>query len=331
MNKLIRITLVSTVAAAIAAAGAYYWLQSSKTQSTENAYVNADIVQIASQLTGPVTQVYVREGQLVKAGQPLFDIDAAPLEVALAQAQAKLAEATQGVRQDQTDVHATEATVAQAQADLNSAKANARRTDSLVQSKFLSAQANDDATVKVKLAEAGVMQARAKLMGAQTHVASVGGTNGATPAVLAARAELEQAQLNLTHSHVVASKDGWITNLSLVPGTTVSTGAPLFALISQGSFWVDANFKETELPGIVIGQSAELELDMLPGQTFHGVVESIGNGTGAAFSLLPAQNATGNWVKVAQRVPVRVRFTDLGAAQVLRVGASAHVTVHIKN
>lgn len=330
MKKPLRITLIVAAALATLGAGAYYWVQSGKTQATENAYVNADIVQIASQLTGPVTQVYVREGQLVKAGQPLFDIDPAPLEVALAQAQAKLAEATQGVRQDQTDVHANEAALTQAEADLSSAKANARRTESLVQNKFLSAQAYDDATVKVKLSEAGVMQARAKLMGAQTHVASVGGASGATPAVLAARAALEQAQLNLEHAHVVASKDGWITNLSLVPGTTVSTGVPLFALISQGSFWVDANFKETELPGIALGQSAEMAMDMLPGQVFHGVVESIGNGTGAAFSLLPAQNATGNWVKVTQRIPVRVRFTDLRPDQVLRVGASAHVTVRIK-
>jgi membrane fusion protein, multidrug efflux system len=328
MNKPLRIAIVLAAAMMSTAAGAYYWVQSGKTQATENAYVNADIVQIASQLTGPVTRVYVREGQLVKAGEPLFDIDSAPLEVALIQAQAKVSEATQGLRQDQTDVHANEAALALAEADLSNAKVSARRTESLVQNKFLSAQAYDDAAVKVKLAEAVVMQARARLLGAQTHVASVG---GATPAVLAARAALDQAKLNLEHAHVVASKDGWITNLSLVPGTTVSTGVPLFALISQGSFWIDANFKETELPGIALGQSAEIELDMLPGQEFHGVVESIGNGTGAAFSLLPAQNATGNWVKVAQRVPVRVHFKDLNVAQVLRVGASAHVTVHIKS
>jgi membrane fusion protein (multidrug efflux system) len=328
MKKLVRIAVALSIVIFCSAAGAYYWIQAGKTRSTENAYVNADIVQIASQLTGPVAKVYVHEGQLVSAGQPLFDIDAAPYEVALTLTEAKLSEASQSVRQGQSDVRAYEAGLAQAEADLNSAKANAHRTQSLVLNKFLSNQAADDALVKVKLADAGVLLARAKLSGAQTHVATVGGD---TPSVLAERAGLAQAKLNLAHTHVVASKDGWITNLTLVEGTTVSTGVPLFSLIARNSFWVDANFKETELPGIKVGQPVTTEIDMQPDQSYAGVVESIGNGTGSAFSLLPAQNATGNWVKVTQRVPVRIRFTDQTAVQSFRVGATAHVTVHIKS
>jgi membrane fusion protein (multidrug efflux system) len=327
MNKPVKITLV-TLLLALSAAGVYaYWQNAQRERSTENAYVNADVVQVASLSNGPVVAVHVKEGQLVQAGEPLFDVDPEPYKVALAQARAKLAQADQGTRQDQTDVSANEAALSQALADLANAKAAAQRTHSLVQQSFLSRQAEDDAQVKVTVAEAGVAQARAKLAGAQVHVAS---TAGATPAVLAARSAVEQAELDLAHTHVVASKTGWIANLSLVPGTSVVAGLPLFALVAKGSFWVDANFKETELPGIQPGQKAEVEIDMLPGHAYEGVVDSIGNGTGAAFSLLPAQNATGNWVKVTQRVPVRIRLTGVDAEAPLRVGASAQVSVQLK-
>jgi membrane fusion protein (multidrug efflux system) len=141
---------------------------------------------------------------------------------------------------------------------------------------------------------------------------------------------VEQAELDLKHTHVMAEKAGWIVNLTLVPGTSVVAYMPLFALVARGSFWVDANFKETELPGIQPGQQAEVEIDMLPGHTYHGVVEVIENGTGAALSLLPAQNATGNWVKVTQRIPVRIRFVGDDAKLPFRVGASAKITVHVR-
>ncbi len=328
MNRTARITMVIAGLIAAAAAGGYYWIQSGKERSTDNAYVNADIVQVASQLTGPVLKVYVHEGEQVSAGQALFDIDPAPYQVALALTQAKLAEAAQGIRQGLNDVSAFEAAVAQAEADLNSAKANVRRTQALVRNKFLSDQAADDVLVKEKVAAAALLQARAKLAGAQTHVAAVG---GAAPAVLVERAGLAQAKLNLAHTHVVASKDGRIANLTLVEGSTVTAGVPLFSLIASNSFWVDANFKETELPGIVVGAPATISVDMQPDRSYRGAVASIGSGTGSAFSLLPAQNATGNWVKVTQRVPVRIRFADSAAAQSFPVGATAQVTIQLKN
>jgi membrane fusion protein (multidrug efflux system) len=330
MNKtaVVKFSLAALVLAACAAAGYHYWQAAQRLRSTENAYVNADVVQVASVINGPVVAVHVKEGQLVQAGQVLFDVDPEPYKVALAQAQAKLAQAEQGNKQDQTDVSANAAGLRQAQADLGNAQAVAQRTHSLVQQAFLSRQSEDDALAKVKVAEAAVAQAQAKLSGAEVHVARTAGA--VTPAVLAARVAVEQAQLDLAHSHVLASKTGWIANLSLVPGTSVVAGMPLFALVAQGSFWVDANFKETELPGIQPGQSAEVEIDMLPGRTYKGVVDVIGNGTGAAFSLLPAQNATGNWVKVTQRVPVRIRLDASELQAPLRVGASAQVSVQVK-
>lgn len=327
MNKLMKISLGALLTIAVVAGGVWQWQRAAQFRSTENAYVNADVVQITSQLNGPVLAVHVREGQLVQAGQALFDIDAAPYELALAQAKAKLAQAEQGDRQDLTDVSAAAAAVRHAQADLANAKEAARRARSLVTQKFMAQQADDDAQSRVHVAEAALAQAQAKLAGARAHVARVG---DATPAVLAARAAVAQAEHDLKNTHVVAGKEGWIVNLSLVPGTSVVAYMPLFALVARGSFWVDANFKETELPGIQPGQSAEVEIDMFPGQQYRGVVDVIETGTGAAFSLLPAQNATGNWVKVTQRVPVRIRFIGEDAGRPFRVGASAQVTVQTK-
>jgi membrane fusion protein (multidrug efflux system) len=147
--------------------------------------------------------------------------------------------------------------------------------------------------------------------------------------VAAATASLEQALLDLQHAHVSASQDGRVQNISLTAGSTVAPGTPLFALIVDRSFWVDANFKETQLAQIRPGQKVDVEVDMYPGHVFHGHVESLGGSTGTAFSLLPPQNATGNWVKVTQRVPVKVRFDDLDPRFPLRVGATATVNIRV--
>lgn len=328
MNRTLKIGVAVLLLAAGAAGGIWYWIRSEHTRATDNAYVNADIVQVASQANGQIATVDAHEGQLVTAGQLLFELDPSPFKLALSMAEAKLAEAEQGTREDQTTVAANQATVMQAAADLGSARSAFLRTQALVKQNFISKQAEDDALAKTRTAQATLAQTEARLAGAKMHTTAVG---GATPSVLAARAAVDQARLDLAHTRVVASKDGWISNLTLTPGTMVTANVPLFALIARGSFWVDANFKETELPGIQVGEPADIEIDMQPGQHFHGKVQSIGNGTGAAFSLLPAQNATGNWVKVTQRVPVRIRFAGNDIMQAFRVGASAHVAIDLKD
>jgi membrane fusion protein (multidrug efflux system) len=191
----------------------------------------------------------------------------------------------------------------------------------------MSQQAVDDAAAKVSVSRATVDQARARLEKARAAIVS---RDGNTPAVAAALANLEQAQLDLSHAKVVAPHDGWVVNKKLVAGSSVVAGQPLFGLIRDRSFWVDANFKETELPGVRAGQPVEIVVDMYPGHVFNGKVESFSGGTGSAFSLLPPQNATGNWVKVAQRVPVKVRFDELDAQYPLRVGATATVRVKLQ-
>jgi membrane fusion protein, multidrug efflux system len=303
-----------------------YWKMSRGSSSTDDAYLNADVAQVAAQISGPATIVYVHDNQYVRKGQPLFDIDPAPFEVALAKAQARLAQSNQGVRQDDADVQAAHAELVRENAALENARSQWQRTQELVGRGFLSKQAAEDAQAKVLTQQATRGAAQARL--ARAEAKTSGGVTQ-SPDVLAAKAEIAQAELSLSYTHVVAPADGWVSNVTLTPGTVVNANAPLFALIVNGSFRVDANFKETQLKGIEPGQTAEIVVDMYPKHVFHGTVESLSGSTGNAFSLLPPQNATGNWVKVTQRVPVKVHISDVDAALPLRVGATATVKVHL--
>ena len=317
--------LIGTVIAAVAAA--WYWHESSLRQRTEDAYVNAKIVQVSSLVMGQVVGVAIYDNQYVHKGDILFEVDRRPFEAARAEAEGKLRQAEQGTRQDQSDVLAAQADTAQQVAAQGNAEANLRRTTQLVKQNFMSKQAEDDAQTRVEAARAAVAAAKARVAKARAALATT--PSGTTPAVRIAQAQVDKARLDLEHTTVRAPEEGWITRFDLTPGTVVTPGSPLFAIVVGGSFWVDANFKETELAGVVPGRPATIVVDMYPEHTFHGNVESLAGGTGAAFSLLPAQNANGNWVKIAQRVPVRVGIDDPDSAHPLRVGATATVTVSV--
>lgn len=316
--------LLGVIVAAVA--GAWYWHRSSQRQVTDNAYVNARIVQVSSLVMGQVVAVPIHDNQYVHKGDILFELDHRPFEAALAEAQGKLRQAEQGTRQDQSDLLAAQADTAQQTATLTNAEANLRRTTQLVQQNFMSKQAEDDARMRVNAARAAVAAAQARVEKARAALVTGG---GATPAVRVAQAEVEKARLDLEHATMRAPEEGWITHFDLTAGTVVTPGNPLFAIVVGKSFWVDANFKETELTGVVPGRPATIVVDMYPDHTFHGSVQSLAGGTGAAFSLLPAQNANGNWVKIAQRVPVRISVADPDPRYPLRVGATATVTVSI--
>ncbi len=321
-KKLIAIVILVVVVLG----GIGYQQYSSRYRSTENAYLNADVTPIAAQVAGRVTGVYVKDNQHVKKGEVLFDIDPEPVRIALARAEANLAQAMQNSRQDTAEVAAARAQVEQTSMDLNNARATYTRDKELVAQHFLSQQSVDDAHTRVETLDAALAQARAKLAKALSAPAKP----QERADVLRAQAEIAQAKLDLEHTHVTAMMDGQISNLSLTPGALVGIGAPLFALIADNSFHIDANFKETELPGIHPGQEVDIKIDMYPGQTFKGSVESLSGGTGTAFSLLPPQNATGNWVKIAQRVPVRIKLAPTDADHPLRIGATATVSVKLR-
>lgn len=327
-RKLIKWLVITLVLLTATVFGYRYWRHSELYVSTDNAYLNANTVEIAAQVGGNVTRVYVRDNQAVKAGDPLFEIDPQPYRIALEKAQAQLQLAQQSVSQQQSAVAAAEAQVSQRKAELQNALSNNRREQQLVKQGFLSKQGSEAARTQAATAEAALHAAEANLEQARSALGNSGEQNAN---VQAAQAAVNQAKLDLEHTHVTAPTQGVIANLSLRPGNNVQPGTPLFALISNQEYWADANFKETELERIRVSEKATVTVDMYPDHPFHGVVESVSGGAGTAFSLLPPQNATGNWVKVTQRVPVRVRITDPDPAYPLRIGTTATVEVAVNH
>lgn len=321
-----KLVVVSLVLLAALIGGLAYLHFAGRTRSTENAYINADVVNVAAQVAGRVIEVHVKENQHVHRGDALFDIDPEPFAIALERAQADLALASQSSRQDNAEVAVARAQVEQTDSDLANARNIYSRDKKLVAQHFLSQQALDDAQTRVQSLQAALDQTRAKL----AKALSVPAKTDERGDVLKAQAAIAQAKLDLAHTHVVAAQDGQISNLTLTAGSLVGVGVPLFALIEENSFYIDANFKETELAGIRPGQDVEIQIDMYPGQNFTGTVVSVSGGTGTAFSLLPPQNATGNWVKIAQRVPVRIKLAPMDDAHPLRIGATATVSVKLK-
>jgi len=304
--------------------GFRYWHEASLYVSTENAYVGANQVEIAAQVAGPVTKVYVRDQQPVKAGDPLFDIDPAAFELALARARAQLELARQGMSQERAAVSSAEAVLAQRRAEAANAHGTYNRNLELMKSGFLSPQGIENSRAQTQSADAAVKAAEAAVAQARSTLGRTGDENAAVQAAIAA---VKQAELDLGRTHVVAAADGNVANLTLQPGNTVQPGVPLFVVVSDREFWVDANFKETEVKQIRPGVDAEIKSDMYPDHPFKGTVQSLAAGSGAAFSLLPPQNATGNWVKVTQRVPVRIKVLDPDPQHPLRIGTTATVKV----
>jgi membrane fusion protein (multidrug efflux system) len=304
--------------------GIHYWRLSKLYVSTDNAYVNADRIEIAAQVSGPVTRIWIQDQQAVKRGDLLLEIDPQPYRLAVDAAEAQLELTYQTSSQDRAAVAAASATVAQRSAELRNAQSTEQRALELTRQKLISKQSAETATTEAQTAAAAVRAAQANLEQATSALGKAGTQNAA---VRAAAAKLAQANLDLSHTRVTAPADGVIANFEVRPGSMVQNGVPIFTVIGDAEFWVDANFKETELRRIATGQKAKIVVDMYKDHEFQGVVQSLSGGAGQAFSLLPAQNATGNWVKVTQRVPVRVRLLDPVPGLPLRIGTTA--TVHI--
>lgn len=315
--------LMLAVALLALIAGWYVW-QRTYFPSTNDAYLNAHVARIAAQISGPVNRVEVNDQQTVRAGDLLFEIDPAPFQIALQQAEAQLA-------QSGSDVAAATAAVATARAQLNQTQAaydeavkNARRIQTLVKQNTLSTAEGDHAEAQREITHAALNAARAALQEAIDRRGELGAANPQTRIALARVAE---ARLNLSYTQVRAPVAGTVSNLSLWPGSTVVAGQTLFAVVDNSQWWVDANFKETDLSRIRPRQPVQITLDMYPDITLRGEVQSISPASGAAFSLLPPENATGNWVKVTQRFPVKVRILNPDPMRPLRIGASSSVSI----
>jgi len=296
-------------------------------ESTDNAYVGANVLQVSSRISGQILQIPIVNNQSVKKGDLLFALDDEPYRVTIQQNQAKLDQSTQNVGVDLSAISVSRSKLDEAKVQLENAHITARRQEALAHRLFLSPQALDNSKTAVALAEAQVRQAEAELAQSSQRVQPVKRLN---PAVEESIANLEQARLNIKYAKTFSPVDGSIANLTARPGTFVQAGQPLFALIDDQKWWVDANFKETQLEGVVPGRPAIIRLDRCPKIEFQGIVESISGGTGASFSLLPPQNANGNWVKVTQRIPVRIRLTSKSPSCPFIIGASAEAKVILK-
>lgn len=303
-----------------------YWRYSTLYPSTDNAYVGANIVHISAQVSGQITEVYVDDHQVVKKGQLLLIIDPRPYQATLMQRQAEVTMAEQYISSTENHIKAAEADVKQRQSEADLAQKNAARILPLVKKGILPATDGDDAINKVQVSKAAVVQAQSQL---NQIIEDLGETGDANAKLQQARANLADAKLDLEHTHIYAPASGVLINFDLRKGTVVSAQRPfaLFDIVEDGRWWVDANFKETELGRIRPNQPATIVVDIYPSVEFDGIVEAISVGSGTAFSLLPPENATGNWVKVTQRIPVRIRFVKPDPHYPLRVGASSTVTI----
>jgi membrane fusion protein (multidrug efflux system) len=326
-----RIAIMASVPVLIAAVGGYFWLMGGRYVETDNAYVQQPKVAVSADVAGRVTSVMVHDNELVTSGQVLFTIDPEPYQIALDQAEAALASARVNVEQLRVAYGTAKAQLEAAKETLVIRQAAFDRKDQLRSEGLTADAALDDVKLALQNAQTQVSLAEQQLAGA---TAALGGDpNIATddhPAVRTALAAVDSAKRNLEKTSVTAPDAGIVSQVaSLNVGQFIATGTTIASLIETGDTWIEANFKETQLAAIEAGMPVEVKLDAYPGVKFEGRLESIGAATGAQFALIPAQNATGNWVKVTQRVPVRIAVTDTDG-KVLRAGMSAVVAVDTK-
>ncbi|KAF0812302.1 Multidrug export protein EmrA [Andreprevotia sp. IGB-42] len=305
----------------------YYTTVLSQREETDNAYVGGNTVNLTSQVTGTVTEIRADETQYVKAGQDVIKLDPADATVALRQAEAKLGETVRTLRQQYANADQVDATLAQKKIDVAKARDDLARRAPLLADQAVSGEDVEHAKQAVATAQAALEVAQKQFESANAGIDGVKLTEH--PSVLAAKANYVQAWLTSRRNAIVAPVSGQIAKRSVQVGARVSPGASLLTIVPLNQLWVDANFKESELKNIRIGQPAKIEADLYGGKVeYTGKVLGLSAGTGSAFSLLPAQNATGNWIKVVQRVPVRILLDPKQLAEhPLRIGLSTVVTV----
>ncbi|HEY0664245.1 MAG TPA: HlyD family secretion protein, partial [Thiobacillaceae bacterium] len=324
LKRRILLIVVPSIAALVTAV---FYLLGGRYVETDNAYVKAEKVPVSADVSGTIVEVMVRENQTVAAGQPLFRLDPASFQVAVAKAEARLA-------QVRTDLEALRASYREKQAEIALARTRyafalreQRRQADLVARNFVSASRFDDARQSSDLASQQIVALEQDLKRiAETLGGGIDTPVEKHPSYRMALAELEQARLDQAHGVVRASLPGTVSKPPK-PGQYVAAGSTAMALVVSGNLWIEANFPETDLTYVRPGQPVAVRIDTYPDAAWKGMVESLSPATGAEFSVIPAQNATGNWVKIAQRVPLRIRLDDAPGMPQLRAGLSAVVEI----
>ncbi|MGY6237797.1 efflux RND transporter periplasmic adaptor subunit [Burkholderia ambifaria] len=323
--------LIAVIVIAAIAYGLYYFLVARFHEETDDAYVNGNVVQITPQITGTVIAVKADDTQTVKAGDPLVVLDPADSQVALQQAEANLAQTVRQVRGLFVNDDQYRAQVALRQSDLSKAQDDLRRRVAVAQTGAVSQEEISHARDAVRAAQASVDAAQQQL--ASNRALTANTTIASHPNVMAAAAKVRDAYLANARNVLPAPVTGYVAKRSVQVGQRVSPGNPLMSVVPLNAVWVDANFKEVQLKHMRIGQPVELTADIYGSSAvYHGKVVGFSAGTGSAFSLLPAQNATGNWIKVVQRLPVRIEIDPKELDKhPLRIGLSMQVDVNIKD
>ncbi|HVE08608.1 MAG TPA: EmrA/EmrK family multidrug efflux transporter periplasmic adaptor subunit [Paraburkholderia sp.] len=323
--------LVIVILLAALGYGLYYFLVARFQEETDDAYVNGNVVQITPQVTGTVIAVNADDTQTVKIGDPVVVLDPADARVALQQAEANLAQVVRQVRGLFADDNQYQAQVAVRRSDLSRAQDDLQRRMQVAQTGAVSQEEISHARDAVRSAQAALDAAQQQLASNQALTANT--TIASHPNVMAAAAKVRDAYLNNARNTLPAPVTGYVAKRSVQVGQRVSPGTPLMAIVPLNAVWVDANFKEVQLKHMRIGQPVKLTADVYGSSVeYHGKVVGFSAGTGSAFSLLPAQNATGNWIKVVQRLPVRIELDPHELEQhPLRIGLSMLVDVDIKN
>jgi membrane fusion protein (multidrug efflux system) len=324
--------LVAAIVIAGGLAWGLYWLFYARYfESTDDAYVAGNVVTITAKEPATVLALHADNTQAVKQGQLLVEMDPATAKVNLQAAEANLARAVRAVRGAFSQSDTSEAQLHQAQVTLAQARADYQRRQKAAATGAVSAEELAHARDAVAAAEAAVNSARS---GRAQSRAAISGTEIATnPDVLAAEAKLRAAVISMGHMRIIAPVDGVIAQRTVQAGQQVAAGTPLMAVVPLSKVWIDANFKEVQLDRVRVGQPVTITTDIYGSSVaYHGHVEGLGAGSGSAFALLPPQNASGNWIKIVQRVPVRIALDpDELKAHPLRIGLSVTADVDVRD
>ena len=324
----LRTVLLVVVPLAAVLAGVYIYAESGRYVTTENAYIKSNVVAISSDVSGRVEWVGVDDNALVRMGQILFRLDQQPFRIALDRAEAELELVRTEVEHLRTDYHEAMARMAAEGERVKFLARQLSRQKTLKERKLGSEQAYDKAAHDLSLAKRQVRVLRQRV---QRALYSLGGTPEVEveghPRFLRARAERDQAAIALADTTVEAPVDGIVSNMKLQAGEYVEEGHAVFSLIENGKVWIEANLKETQLTHVLEGQSASITVDAYPGVEWPATVDAIAPATGAEFSVLPPQNATGNWVKVVQRIPVLLDVEQPPKGNPLRAGMTVAVSI----
>jgi len=322
-----RLALMLVVPAALIIGGAIYWLSLQGKVETDNAYVKQDKVSVSALVGGTIIEVLVHENETVKAGDLLFKIDPEPFRIALAEANAEIAEAQSDLTALANDSALSGADISAARENIAFAQSTFARQEALWKRGFATKADYDAALHAVAQARESLKLAEAQQREARSKLANGPAVPGENPRIAAAKARRAAAQLDLSRTEIRAPMNGLVSQAErLQVGQQIIPNLPVITLVGTHGTYIEANFKETELADMKVGQPAEIEFDAYPDLTLKGHVESIGAGTNSEFSILPAQNASANWVKVTQRVPVRIALDEQSPRKLI-AGLSVVVTV----